>query len=67
MGRRVAEEMGVPFLGSIPMDPEIAESSDCGTPFVLRHPDSASSKAFSEVVSQIKKFVEGEKLTTQNS
>ena len=61
MGRRVAEEMGVPFLGSIPMDPEIAESSDSGTPFVLRHPDSVSSKAFSDVVTRIKKIVEVEK------
>lgn len=61
MGRRVAEEMGVLFLGSIPMDPGIAESSDCGTPFVLRHPDSVSSKAFSDVVSKIRGIVEGEK------
>jgi Mrp family chromosome partitioning ATPase len=61
MGRRVAEEMGVTFLGSIPMDPEIAESSDCGTPFVLRHPDSVSSRAFNDVVIKIRGIVEGEK------
>ena len=61
MGRRVAEEMGVPFLGSIPMDPGIAESSDYGIPFVIRHPESMSSKAFSDVVSKIKEYVEGEK------
>jgi Mrp family chromosome partitioning ATPase len=61
MGRSVAEEMGVKFLGSIPMDPEIAESSDCGTPFVLRHPDSVSSKAFSDIASKIRAIVEDEK------
>jgi ATP-binding protein involved in chromosome partitioning len=32
-GRNIAENMGVPFLGSIPMDPKIAESCDSGRPF----------------------------------
>ncbi len=35
-GRMVAEGMDVPFLGEIPMDPEIAGASDLGKPFV-RH------------------------------
>jgi ATP-binding protein involved in chromosome partitioning len=29
-GKRIAEDMGVPFLGSIPMDPQIAEAGDSG-------------------------------------
>lgn len=33
-GRRIAEDMDVPFLGSIPMDPAIAEASDSGRVFV---------------------------------
>jgi ATP-binding protein involved in chromosome partitioning len=31
-GRRLAEEYGVPFLGEIPLDPEIRAASDEGTP-----------------------------------
>jgi Mrp family chromosome partitioning ATPase/predicted Fe-Mo cluster-binding NifX family protein len=33
-GKRIAEDMGVPFLGSIPMDPQIAEAGDSGRAFV---------------------------------
>lgn len=33
-GRRIAKDMGVPFLGPIPMDPRIAESCDCGRAFI---------------------------------
>jgi ATP-binding protein involved in chromosome partitioning len=33
-GRRMAEEFGVPFLGSIPMDPSLASDCDSGRPFV---------------------------------
>ncbi len=33
-GRRIAEDMGVPFLGAIPIDPNIAEACDSGRAFV---------------------------------
>lgn len=33
-GRRIAEDMEVPFLGSIPIDPRIAEACDSGKSFV---------------------------------
>mgnify|MGYP001424684320 CR=1 FL=1 len=33
-GRRIAEDMGVPFLGSIPLDPKIAEACDSGQAFI---------------------------------
>jgi ATP-binding protein involved in chromosome partitioning len=36
-GRRMAEEFGVPFLGSIPMDPSLASDCDSGRPFVALH------------------------------
>ncbi|HLX65152.1 MAG TPA: Mrp/NBP35 family ATP-binding protein, partial [Planctomycetota bacterium] len=45
-GERAAAEMGVPFLGSIPLDPEISAGGDAGTPIVAAHPDSASARAF---------------------
>jgi ATP-binding protein involved in chromosome partitioning len=52
-GERVAREMGIEFLGSIPMDPRISLDSDEGTPFVTQHPDSQASKAFREIVEKI--------------
>ena len=44
-GRRAAEEMGVPFLGSIPLDPEISRGGDAGLPIMAAKPESNSAKA----------------------
>jgi len=52
-GRRVAEEMGVEFLGSIPLDPRISADSDEGIPFIIKHPESPASKAFMEILEKI--------------
>jgi len=56
-GARVAEEMSVELLGSIPMDPRISTDSDEGTPFIVRHPDSPAAKAFKKIVQKIEKKV----------
>jgi len=58
VGRRVAKDMGVPFLGSIPLDPGISGDSDCGKPFIEEHSDSAAAKAFREIVKKIIEVVE---------
>ena len=50
--------MNVPFLGRIPIDPRICEDSDEGVPFVLKHRNSAASKAFAEIVKKIEKKIE---------
>ena len=44
-----AERLGVPFLGSIPLDPSIVEHGDVGVPTVMAVPESAQAKAFHEV------------------
>ena len=56
-GERVAEEMDVEFLGSIPLDPRISVDSDGGTPFIASHPDSSASKAFMRIVEKIEEKV----------
>src|SRR6476660_8591494 len=40
-GRRTAEQLKVPFLGEIPLDPKIAIGGDAGRPIVAGEPDSA--------------------------
>jgi ATP-binding protein involved in chromosome partitioning len=56
-GRKTAEELGVPFLGDVPIDPAIVVGGDAGTPIVISHPDSLAAKAFlalaAEVVRQV--------------
>jgi ATP-binding protein involved in chromosome partitioning len=56
-GEKMAEEAGVPFLGKIPIDPKVSASSDKGKPFVLDHPDSPASKAFSEIVAKVEEYL----------
>ncbi|MBW2558286.1 MAG: P-loop NTPase [Deltaproteobacteria bacterium] len=49
-GKTMADEMGVPFLGSIPIEPQIVEASDSGKPFVYHNGDTDAAKAFRGVV-----------------
>ncbi|MFW6324208.1 MAG: P-loop NTPase [Desulfovibrionales bacterium] len=52
-GMALAGEMGVPFLGSIPLDPEIVRSGDEGYVFVKTHPESPSSKALQKALEPV--------------
>jgi len=52
-GKALALEMGVPFLGQIPIDPEIVTLGDAGIPFLRDGPRSPAAAAFSEVVHTI--------------
>ncbi|MCX5717309.1 MAG: Mrp/NBP35 family ATP-binding protein [Nitrospirae bacterium] len=49
-GEKMASEMGVPFLGRIPIDPKMVESGDSGKPFVETFTESETSKAFSLII-----------------
>jgi ATP-binding protein involved in chromosome partitioning len=60
-GQKIAEELSIPFLGSIPIDPEICRDSDKGVPFIIEHTDSPATKAFTEIVEKVKRFLEKEK------
>lgn len=48
-GEAMAMEMGVPFLGRIPIDANIVRACDGGTPFCQSHGDTQAAKAFAEV------------------
>jgi len=52
-GRRAAESLGVPFLGEIPIDPQICSGGDNGTPIVVQYPDSPQSVAFCGIAAQV--------------
>jgi ATP-binding protein involved in chromosome partitioning len=45
-GRRTATELGVPFLGEVPIDPAVVISGDAGEPIVASRPDSPAAQAF---------------------
>ena len=46
---RAAEELGIPFLGEIPLDLPIRTQSDIGVPIVVAQPDAASSKVLRDI------------------
>ncbi len=52
-GENLATEMNVPFLGRIPMDPEVARSGDEGYVYVKTEKESASAKAMSDIVQKV--------------
>jgi len=52
-GRRIAEDMGVPFLGSIPMDPKIAESCDEGRAYIASYTDSPTAVIMRDIVARL--------------
>jgi ATP-binding protein involved in chromosome partitioning len=52
-GERLAREGDVPFIGAIPMDPEVRVGGDQGVPVVVSHPESPVSKALRAVAEDI--------------
>ncbi|MEN6396967.1 MAG: Mrp/NBP35 family ATP-binding protein [Methanoregula sp.] len=57
-GEKAAQELGVPYLGSIPLDPDMVKAGDDGRPFILRHADTPTWKAVDEVMENLVKRVE---------
>jgi ATP-binding protein involved in chromosome partitioning len=44
-GQILADEMGVPLLGQVPLESDVARAGDEGTPLVLSRPDSPAAQA----------------------
>jgi ATP-binding protein involved in chromosome partitioning len=57
-GKKIAEDMSVPLLGSIPIDPSICNDSDNGLAFITENKTSPAVKAFMEIVQKIDLFLE---------
>ena len=57
--RREAERQGVPFLGEVPLDMAIRETSDSGRPVVATAPDGPHARAFAAVAERVWERVEG--------
>ncbi|CAG8504152.1 9585_t:CDS:2 [Ambispora gerdemannii] len=53
----MAGEVDVPYLGSIPLDPRIGKSCDAGISFLDEYPDSPATRAYLDIIKEIKKQV----------
>ncbi len=52
-GEQMARKTGVPFIGTIPMDPSVRVGGDDGTPIVVSAPESAAAKALIKIAQDI--------------
>ena len=50
---RAAEELGIDFLGAIPIEPAVREGADAGEPIVFGHPESESAKALTRLAGSV--------------
>jgi ATP-binding protein involved in chromosome partitioning len=56
-GKRISRDPSVPFLGTIPIDPQICSDSDSGVSFT-QNQSSASAMAFKVIVQKIEQFAQ---------
>lgn len=52
-GESFAKQVDVPFLGSVPMDPQVRIGGDTGAPVVVSNPDSETAKALVQVSKEV--------------
>jgi ATP-binding protein involved in chromosome partitioning len=63
-GQKIADELDVPFLGRIPIDPKICEEADLGIPLVVGHINSPTTKAFMSILKKVEDFLKQKKAVT---
>jgi ATP-binding protein involved in chromosome partitioning len=52
-GQRAAEQLGIPFLGEVPLDLAIRTQSDIGKPIVVAQPDAPSARTLREIAEKV--------------
>ncbi len=52
-GERLAAQLDVPLLGSVPLDPRLREQGDLGVPLVAADPDAQSSRAILAIAERV--------------
>jgi ATP-binding protein involved in chromosome partitioning len=52
-GEQLAAELGIPFIGRVPIYQPIREGSDSGVPLMISEPDSPAARAFMSAAEQM--------------
>jgi ATP-binding protein involved in chromosome partitioning len=55
-GAELADQLGVPLLGQVPLVPELRVGADEGRPLVVTHPDDEASKAFVAIAESVEEL-----------
>ena len=59
--RREAERLGVPFLGEVPLEMAIRETSDAGRPVVAGDPDGPHAKVYRDIAAKVWERLQSER------
>lgn len=57
--RHEADRLNVPFLGEVPLDMTIRETSDAGLPVVATRPDGPHAKVYREIATRVRDQLQG--------
>jgi ATP-binding protein involved in chromosome partitioning len=60
-GEKLAEDLKVPFLGKIPLDPQIVIASDAGEPYVYFYSKTRTAETFAKIVEKLLHITEDKK------
>lgn len=52
-GEKLASELKVPYLGSIPLDPVVSDAGDKGVPAVIAHPERPQTESFKAIAGKL--------------
>jgi ATP-binding protein involved in chromosome partitioning len=52
-GQELADELAVPLIGRVPLDPHVVEGGDDGAPVVRAHPDSPAAEAIKRAAAEL--------------
>ncbi|XP_072040485.1 cytosolic Fe-S cluster assembly factor NUBP1 homolog [Amphiura filiformis] len=58
---KMADNMKIPFLGKLPLDPRIGKCCDEGKSFLSEMPDSPAAQAYQQIIQRIKQFCQKSK------
>src|SRR5205809_275375 len=58
-GERMSEQLGVPFLGAIPLDADIVTGGDEGRPMLLDKPNSVAAQAYQAIATALADQLQG--------
>jgi ATP-binding protein involved in chromosome partitioning len=66
-GEQLAASMQAPFLGRVPIDPEVRVGGDSGKPIVVSKPESDTAKALTDIAKQVAAKVSVAALSQENA
>jgi ATP-binding protein involved in chromosome partitioning len=58
-GQRLADEINVPLLGSVPLQPQLAALADVGQPILIAQPDSPAAQTLRDIAESLQRMTAG--------